>query len=172
MRAFTGDSRPDPSENAGKFKRAGRRGTTLASVGIISLVCWMALGGGCQSGDTTESTDQGDDSSENVGEAHLHIFTNGDFETGTAGAAPPNWTLATYLASSTGVTLQTPQTRAGLNLQTGGTAQTQEVVGNGPLSLTDPKIGTAGTLRVPAYGNKCVYINMNPGSSNNVNAIR
>ena len=54
-----------------------------------------------------------------IGETSSAQFTNGGFETGAAGSVPPApWTVKTFLNS--GITVQTPQTRAGLNLQTGG----------------------------------------------------
>src|SRR5258708_15500567 len=51
------------------------------------------------------------------------LWTNGDFETGAANMAPPApWVVATFL--NPGITVQSPQTLAGLNLGAGGAART------------------------------------------------
>jgi uncharacterized repeat protein (TIGR01451 family) len=153
-----------------------RRAAPLASTALFGLALAISLSGGC-AGDSTDSSDQSVDGTqqegpqENLGVAEQNLFTNGDFETGTAGQAPPSWTLSTFLNHN--VTLQTPQTRAGLALLAGGTPQTQIVVSaTGPLTLTDPVLGATASLRVPRYGNKCVYMNMATGSNDNVNSIK
>ena len=64
---------------------------------------------------------------ESVGVAQSSLFSNGNFETGAPGAAPPSWTVQSFL--NNGITLQTPQTRAGLNLQPGGKALTTIING-------------------------------------------
>ena len=55
------------------------------------------------------------------GTAH-GIWSNGGFENGPANAAPPGWTVTSYL-NKTGITPQVPQTFAGLNLSSGGHSQ-------------------------------------------------
>ena len=53
------------------------------------------------------------------------LFTNGGFETGAAGTAPPApWVVQSFLNPATGFTVQAPETRAGLNLTAGGAGLT------------------------------------------------
>lgn len=85
-------------------------------------------------------------------------FANGGFEIGVAGSPPPGWTVKTYL--NPGVTLQSPQTRAGLNLAPGGTASTTLQGAGG-----DSKVGTNAML--PFAGGQSVNIN---GDTQNKNA--
>jgi hypothetical protein len=97
------------------------------------------------------------------------LFTNGGFETGAAGAAPPSWTVQTFL--NAGVTVQTPQTRAGLNLQAGGVARTVTLASaGGPLSQPDPSLGAGASLRWPRYGNQCAIVNRQ-GNNQDVNSM-
>jgi uncharacterized repeat protein (TIGR01451 family) len=94
---------------------------------------------------------------EQVGSAQDAVFTNGDFEAGTANAAPPSWTLNTYLnPMNSGITVQSPQTRAGLNLANGGTPLTVTLQGT---NTSDPDMGAAASLRYCRYGSKCVVVN-------------
>ena len=104
------------------------------------------------------------------------VFTNGGFETGTIGAAPPSpWTVQSFL-NTAGFTVQPAQTEASLNLVAGGKALTV-VVGSqqGPGTQTDPQLGTAASLRFPRYGNQAVIVNENSssvsGNSQNVNQL-
>jgi len=103
------------------------------------------------------------------------FFVNGGFETGTAGSAPANpWTVTTYL-SPNGFTAQTPQTIAGLNLASGGTALTViENSASGPLTQIDPDLGSSVSLRWPRYGNQMVSVNQQTASTvaaKNVNML-
>jgi uncharacterized repeat protein (TIGR01451 family) len=109
---------------------------------------------------------------EHVGEAQSAVFTNGDFESGTNNQPPPSWTVSTYLnPNPNGVTIQTPQTRAGLNLATGGVARTYTLLtAAGPESQADPTLGTAASLRWPKFGNACAIVNQQ-GNNNNVNGM-
>jgi hypothetical protein len=109
---------------------------------------------------------------EHVAEAKSEVFTNGGFETGTAGMPPPSWTLQTFLNPTTGVTVQTPQTLAGLNLGAGGTGLTTEVNG---VNQPDPDLGLTASLRWPRYGNQAAQVNFhsssNFGHARNVNEL-
>jgi uncharacterized repeat protein (TIGR01451 family) len=121
---------------------------------------------------------------EKVAEAHQHLFTNGDFEVGAAGVAPPSWTVTTALDPAAGVTIQTPQTRPGLNLITpGGTAFTTTLnSATGPLTQNDLSLGATASLRWPRFGNKVALVNGDgsggtnglngQGSQNNSNSLK
>ena len=54
-------------------------------------------------------------------EAKSAVFVNGDFESGTNNQPPPSWTVTPLFNPNPGVTIQTPQTRAGLGLLTAPT---------------------------------------------------
>jgi hypothetical protein len=136
--------------------------------------------------------------SEDLGEAKAAQFANGGFEVGAAGAVPPSWTLTEYLnPNPNGVTIQTTQTLAGLNLVSGsvGACATQAncpAVGEygtcaagmckstahtlllnsaaGALSQSDPTLGATASLRWPRYGNQCALVNQ-LASLSNVNAL-
>ena len=104
-----------------------------------------------------------------LGTAH-GAWNNGSFEMGSAGAAPPNWTVTTYL-NKTGFTPQDPQTFAGLNLAAGGTVKTVILSSSsGPGSQPDATLGSSASLRWPRYGNQCVLVNQ-LGNLQNVNAL-
>jgi MYXO-CTERM domain-containing protein len=98
------------------------------------------------------------------------LFTNGGFETGAAGAAPPSWIVQPFL--NDGITVQTPQTRAGLDLVAGGKALTTVLNG---VNQPDPDLGAAASLRWPKYGNQCAIVNSHSsttfGNGKNVNAF-
>ena len=98
-------------------------------------------------------------------------WNNSGFEIGSAGAAPPNWTVTTFL-NKTGFTPQDPQTFAGLNLTTnGGTAKTVILSSSsGPGSQPDATLTSSASLRWPRYGNQCVLVNQ-LGNLQNVNAL-
>lgn len=97
-------------------------------------------------------------------------WANGGFETGIAGLPPQDWTVAPY-SNIVGVTLLSPQTLAGLNLQTGaGNFLTTTLHGSGPLSETDATLGASATLRWPRYGNNCALINQ-LGGTNSANSL-
>jgi len=114
--------------------------------------------------------------SEKYGTATAAIFANGDFELGAANMPPPSWIVDTFL-NLNGVLLQTPQTRAGLQLSAGGTAKTVtlDATPAGPLSQCDAQLG-CGTLlapvslRWPRYGHKVALVNQ-VGTNNNVNSF-
>jgi len=96
---------------------------------------------------------------ENVGQAQAAVFSNGGFETGTPGTVPAApWALSDNLNPS--VTIQNPQTLAGLNLAAGGKNLTS-ILGSagGPLSQADADMGTDASFRWPRYGNQCAKIN-------------
>lgn len=125
-------------------------------VGLVSLVALAA----CHSGGT---------SNEQTSQSSSAVFANGNFETGSAGAAPPSWTVTPYL--NPGVTIVTPQTRDKLNLATGGNALTKLLVtAAGPESQADASLGTGASLRWPKYGNQVALVNQN-GASNNTNSL-
>ena len=103
------------------------------------------------------------------------VFTNGDFESGTPGSVPPGWTVSSFL-NTVGVTVQTPQTLAGLNLSPGGVVTTFILNSPvGPLSEPDPYLGNAASLRWPRYGHQTVIVNANSsdsfGRGQNANAL-
>ena len=112
-------------------------------------------------------------SDEPLGNAQEAVFVNGGFETGAAGIAPPSWTVQTYIDPiNTGITVQTPQTRAGLNLQAGGAALTTQLnASNQP----DPNLGAAASLRYCRYGAQCAVVNFHSsttyGHGQNVNGL-
>ena len=89
-----------------------------------------------------------------VVEKHDALITNGDFETGTAGNAPPApWIVTPYrnpngtAGTPDGITVQSPQTRAGLNLVAGvGALITTEING---VNQPDPDLTATASLRWP-----------------------
>jgi len=103
-----------------------------------------------------------------VGSAHEQIFSNGNFESGSASSPPPGWTVTPYL--NLGVTSTTPTTRANLQLQSGGSAQTTLLTG-AQESLADSALGTGASLRYPKYGSGVAVVNV-PGASRNVNSMK
>jgi len=92
--------------------------------------------------------------------ACVTLIADGGFEADTPGAAPAEpWTVAANLNSS-GFTALTPQTVAGLNLQSGGTALTTVLQsGTGPFTQTDTDLGAPATLRWPRYGDQMASVN-------------
>ncbi len=108
--------------------------------------------------------------SEHVATTQLAVFANGDFETGAAGDVPPSWSVQPFLNPS--ITVQTPQTRAGLNLAVGGTALTTLLNG---IDQADPDLGGGASLRWCRYGSQCAIVNFHGSSAfgfgQNVNAI-
>jgi uncharacterized repeat protein (TIGR01451 family) len=118
---------------------------------------------------------------EKTGQAQQDVFANGDFEGGVAGAAPPSWTVTAYLGTNnTGVTIQSPQTRAGLNLNPGGILNTVTLnAPGGPLTQIDPALGAGASLRWPRFGNKAALVNGDGatpndlvGQNRNVNSLK
>lgn len=135
---------------------------------------------------------------ERLGQSSAAVTVNGSFETGTAGMVPPSPWAQTLFVNLAGLTLQTPQTFAGLNLTAHGGACT--MVANctgvnpqqgttcaggfcqpvshtlllnsaaGPGTQTDPTLGAAATLRWPRYGNQCALVNQ-LGNHANVNQL-
>jgi uncharacterized repeat protein (TIGR01451 family) len=104
------------------------------------------------------------------------LFVNGDFESGTNNTPPPSWTVTPLFNPTTGVTIQTPQTRAGLNLQATGTpaptALTRSLItASGPESQVDATLGAAGSLRWPKFGNACAIVNQQ-GQNHNANSMK
>jgi hypothetical protein len=118
-------------------------------------------------------------------ETSVRAFTNGGFETGAAGATPPSWPVTPYLNND--ITVQTPQTLAGLDLLTmlaGHSAPknltTTLNAPGGPLSKIDPDLGAGASLRWPRYGNQCALVNQHSstnfgggptGNGQNVNSM-
>ncbi len=120
---------------------------------IILGVLTLAAGACAQSGVPND---------EHVGEARSDAVTNGDFEVGTAGTPPSGWTVRTWINNS--ITVQSPQTYAGLDLQAGGVANTVilSAAGAGPGSKGDQAIGNL--LKWPRYGQQAAIVN-GPNSS-------
>jgi uncharacterized repeat protein (TIGR01451 family) len=77
--------------------------------------------------------------------------------------------VTTYL--DPGVTIQTPQTLAGLNLAAGGNPLTTTLYSAaGPESQPDSYLGAGASLRWPKYGNEVALVNKG-GVNRNVNAL-
>ncbi|APR80972.1 Hypothetical protein A7982_06319 [Minicystis rosea] len=121
-------------------------------------------------GPAQEGNGADNNGTEHTGEAHSAIFSNGGFESGTNNQAPPSWTVTTNL--NPGVTIQTPQTRAGLNLSAGGNPLTRTLVTTaGPESQTDANLGTTASFRWPKFGNAVALVNQ-LGQNKNVNSMK
>ncbi|HEX2670484.1 MAG TPA: hypothetical protein VHM25_06415, partial [Polyangiaceae bacterium] len=101
-------------------------------------------------------------SDEPLGNAQEAVFVNGGFETGTAGTAPPSWTVQTFI--NDGITVQSPQTRAGLNLATGGDAITTLLNAS---NQQDPNLGATASLRYCRYGAQCAIVNFHSSDTYN-----
>jgi uncharacterized repeat protein (TIGR01451 family)/MYXO-CTERM domain-containing protein len=128
---------------------------------LLALFAWFSTGA-CSSGLPNDA--------EPVGSRGQEVFVNGGFESGTDNTPPPSWTITTYL--NYGVTLQTPQTRAGLNLAAGGNARTFTLVtAAGPETQTDPTLGAAASFRWPKFGNAVAIVNRQ-GTNRNVNSMK
>jgi hypothetical protein len=145
-----------------------RRGRLVSWVlgGSLSIAA-VALAGACSS----QAPSTGGPSEETT----LRVFTNGGFEMGPGNSPPQGWTVTTDL--NPGVTIQTPQTLAGLGLAPaiGGhaapTARTDTLNSpTGPLMQTDALLGLTASLRWPRYGNQCAIVNA-AGKKQNVNTL-
>jgi hypothetical protein len=116
------------------------------------------------------TTDRASDTPEAVGQVTSALWTNGGFETGAAGAAPTGWTVNSFI--NNGITVQTPQTFAGLNLAMGGNALTTTIAAT---NQPDPNLGAGASLRVCRYGAQCARVNfhssMTYGNGQNVNIL-
>ncbi len=143
----------------------------------------------------TACADEGPRKAETLGQARSAAFVNGDFESDTAGNPPASWTVTSFLnPNPMGVTLQTPQTLAGLNLNAltktcnsnadcsigGGAYGTCQAkvcspspktvdVSNG-MPAADPTLGATASLRVPRFGVHTVLVNQ-LGNASNVNSL-
>lgn len=106
-----------------------------------------------------------------VGARAEALFQNGSFESDTPNTPPMSWTVNAYLNRR--VTLQSPQTLAGLNLDpTGGDLATRVVGGTARESQSDP---VAKDLHYPRYGLRSAVINYAPpinGNNTNANALK
>lgn len=138
----------------------------ITALGVFSLVA----GAACTSSSAPPSP-----AAEQVGKVSSALFTNGDFESGTNNQAPPSWTVTRYYNPDNGVSIQTPQTRAGLNLATTGnpapTSQTFTLVAAGPETQTDADLGSTASLRWPKFGNAVAVVNQK-GKDHNVNSMK
>ncbi len=135
--------------------------------GALGLTMAVALAG-C----SVESSTEPPDRSENTAEARSQVFANGDFETGTPGQVPPApWNVTTNMNPGAGIILQTPQTKAGLNLGPGGASLTTIInAAGGAESLVQPDLGAAASLRLPKFGNQCAVVNFH-GDGRNSNTL-
>jgi hypothetical protein len=99
-------------------------------------------------------------------------FADGGFELDTSGWPPASpWVVTTYMNPVDGVTLQTPQTEAELNLLEGGSDLTSVTNSpTGPDSQPDPNVGADASLRWPRYGYQCALINQD-GRDENANSL-
>jgi uncharacterized repeat protein (TIGR01451 family) len=99
------------------------------------------------------------------------LWANGGFESDAIGAVPSSWTVTPNLNPD--ITIQDPQTLAGLNLAPGGTAATY-VVGGATESQTDP---AAAPVRYPKFGTRTALLNFKAapmavsGALRNVNTL-
>jgi uncharacterized repeat protein (TIGR01451 family) len=127
----------------------------------LSLALTIATLTACQSGSSV--------SHEQTESSSSALWTNGSFETGDAGSSPPGWTVTPYINPA--VTITSPQTRAGLNLQNGGSPFTQELYASGGAeSQPDPSLGSSASLRWPKYGKQVAIVNQ-LGKNGNVNSL-
>ncbi|HEY4121760.1 MAG TPA: hypothetical protein VGM56_28030 [Byssovorax sp.] len=105
-----------------------------------------------------------DSSPEDVGQSQAAVFVNGGFEAGAPNAPPSNWTVETFI--NNGITVQSPQTRAGLDLVAGGKSLTTNFFSlTGPLTQTDPDLGAGASLRWPRFGNQCAMVNFHSSTN-------
>ena len=168
-------------KSTGLIPRLFGLGAALAFTGAVIGACNAPPGG----------------AGEDVGVARSAAFTNGSFETGAAGTVPAApWQLVQDLnPNPNGVTIQNPQTYAGLNLVTQGMACMNNAncfageygtcqggfckpsgktiilsSATGPGTQPDPTMGAAATLRWPRYGNQCALVNQ-LGNLSNVNDL-
>jgi uncharacterized repeat protein (TIGR01451 family) len=105
------------------------------------------------------------------------LWTNGGFESDAVGAVPSSWTVTPNLSvNNVGVTLQTPQTLAGLNLQPGGTAAVRVVGG----AVTEGQTDANAPVAYPKFGQRTAVVNYVPpglggppvpGDQRNVNTL-
>lgn len=107
--------------------------------------------------------------SDSVGASGSALFTNGDFESGAAGSAPPSWTVSTFL--NPGVSYP-PAQRTDLNLSAGGDARTILLSTNaGAESQVDPTLGPTASIRWPRFGNQVALVN-NQRNNRNANSLK
>ena len=141
----------------------------ITALGMLTLVAAPALAA-CNAPSPPPAAEQ-------TGKVSSAVFTNGDFETGTHNQAPPSpWRVTRFYNPEDGVTIQHPQTRAGLNLATTGNPAPSErtfilVSGTGPESQTDPDLGDTASLRWPKFGNAVAVVNRK-GEDHNVNSLK
>ncbi len=127
---------------------------SLSVIGLGLLVAACNLGGS---------------PSEETAASRQPVWANGDME--TQGTPPPGWTVTSQI--NPGVTIQDPQTFAGLNLQNGGLAASATVTG-APESQSDPN---SPEVLFPRYGSGAGRINFKPnpagvlGNNQNVNVL-
>ncbi len=148
---------------------SGQGRTTTRTVWLLAATAMMLLPA-CSSG--APGAPQ-----EKTGQAQSAVITNGGFETGTAGQPPPSWTVNHYL--NPGITVQSPQTIAGLNWAPGGVANTVIMHSDtGPGTQTDLALGAAASLRWPRYGKQAAIVNgpntsalFTTGANRNVNEL-
>ncbi|HET7542588.1 MAG TPA: hypothetical protein VFK05_22110 [Polyangiaceae bacterium] len=131
----------------------------MRRVSLVSGLQGLALALSLGLGACTPSAGSSDEPLEST---QAPVFVNGGFETGGAGSVPSSWTVQPYL--NKGITVQTPQTRAGLKLQTGGTALTTQWSGT---NQSDPDLGPAASLRYCRYGAQCAVVNFHSSSDYN-----
>lgn len=105
--------------------------------------------------------------SEEVAASRQPVWSNGGLDNGTTGTPPPNWTITPNL--NPGVTVQDPQTFAGLNLQPGGVANTSTILG-AVESQSDPNVPA---VKFPRYGAGAGRVNSGSvlGNNQNVNTL-
>jgi uncharacterized repeat protein (TIGR01451 family) len=138
-----------------------RRQSAGLAVGAIGCISGAAFLAACSSTPP---------SGEKVGQVSSAVFTNGGFEMGAA-AMPPGAPWAVQTSLNPAITVQTPQTLAGLNLAAGGLAKTILLASAaGQDSQVDTDLGAAASLRWPRYGAQSALVNRE-GMNKNVNAL-
>jgi len=145
-----------------------RHRNPITALGVLSLVAGPALAA-CTAPPAPPSP-----AAEPTGKVSSALFANGGFEDGTNNASPPSWTVTAF--TNHGVTIQTPQTRSGLDLRTTGnpTLRTVTLVapaGAGPESQADPDLGTNASFRWPKFGNAVAIVNRQ-GNTHNANSMK
>lgn len=126
-----------------------------------SLLAALAHLAGCTPSGSADSSQLGAPTP--VANTRQAVWVNGDFEDSNVGTVPGGWTLTNYLNKQGGVDgslLAPPDTFAKLRLGSAGVGTSvTSVIGGAPESQTDPSLGTAGSLRLPKYGQRAVRVN-------------
>ncbi|CAN5138720.1 hypothetical protein BH09MYX1_BH09MYX1_05330 [soil metagenome] len=130
-----------------------------AAVAAIGIATALGMGGCSSKSAPTEET----------AAARQPVWVNGSFEDGGVGVLPPGWTATSNL--NPGVTIQDPQTFAGLNLAAGGDVAVTAVGAGLPETFADPDVAE---VKFPRYGQNAAVVNFSNtvvGDTQNVNTL-